>query len=148
MILIELAGSGGDRDGATTDARSGRQQGTESIPFFVLFYLRFVLSSFYLQAKLLQITQANAAKLLQAQQNWEPKRIALMEGYRAEKDKFESERKRKKEKTCFSHAIVDRKLAAQDLLKEIDEMRRKAKELAADVQEKDQRYRNLLEGTK
>jgi predicted RNA-binding protein YlxR (DUF448 family) len=81
------------------------------------------------KAKLLQITQANAGKLLQAQQNWEPKRVALIEGYRAEKDKFEG-----------------RKLAAQGLLREIDEMRAKAKELAADVQQKDQRYRNLLEG--
>ncbi len=80
------------------------------------------------KAKLLQITQANAARLLDGQQKWEPKRVALLEGYRAEKDKFEN-----------------RKKAAQGLLHEIEEMRTKAKDLAADVQQKDQRYRNLLE---
>ncbi len=80
------------------------------------------------KVKLLQITQANAAKLLEAQQKWEPKRVALLEGYRAEKDKFEN-----------------RKKAAQGLLQEIEEMRAKAKDLATDIQQKDQRYRNLLE---
>ena len=77
---------------------------------------------------MLQITSANSAKLLQAQANWEPKRVALLEGYRAEKDKFEA-----------------RKLAAAGLLEDINLMRGKARELSEDVQKKDQLYRNLLE---
>ena len=80
------------------------------------------------KAKLEQITQLNAQKLVEAAQKWEPKRVQLIEGYRAERDKFEN-----------------RKSAAQDLLQDIEAMRAKARGIAQDIQEKDQRYRNLLE---
>lgn len=80
------------------------------------------------RAKLQQITQANAAKLMEAAQKWEPKRQQLLAAYRAEKDKMEA-----------------RKEAAKGLLEEIEGMRTKAKDLAQDIQQRDQRYRQLLE---
>lgn len=60
--------------------------------------------------KLQAITQANAAKLYEAAQAWEPRRLQLLEAYRAERDKFEA-----------------RKEAANGLLQDIEVMRTKAK---------------------
>ena len=78
--------------------------------------------------KLQEISQANAGKLMQLAQEWETHRTTIIEEYRQLRSKF-----------------GDRKKGAQEKLSKIKEMREQMEKLRTDMQNKDEKYRQLME---
>ena len=78
--------------------------------------------------KLQDISQANANKMMELAKEWEKVRINIINQYRDLRSKF-----------------ADRKKEAKEKLNKIKEMREQMERLRIDMQQKDQKYRQLLE---